>query len=207
MVPIAMYLLLIGWINVRTRPLVTTGIRDLGALSLGIAGFVITGPLELFLPEVVASLVGGWVWLPMVSLYALIVSLALLMMRPRLIVYNISVHELRPILQQVIFELDPQARWVGDCVVAPTLGVQLGIESFAGVRNVTLSSVGHHQDIDGWKEVEVRLRSALSNVRVPSNVQGISYLLLAVFLAGGVAYTLYNGHQEIAQAFRDMMRM
>lgn len=207
MVPISMYLLLIGWINIRPRPLVTTGIRDLGALAMGIAGFVITGPLELFLPEVVASLVGGWVWLPMISLYVLVVSLVLLMMRPRLIIYNMSVQELRPMLQQVMADLDPQASWVGDCMVAPTLGVQFGIESYAGVRNVTLASVGHHQDIDGWKEIELQLRSALSRMSVPSNMQGLSYLLLAVFLCGGVAYTLYNGHQEIAQAFRDMMRM
>lgn len=207
MVPVAMYLLLIGSINLRTRPFVTTGMRDLGAVAFAVSGFMITGPMELFLPEVVASLVGGWVWLPMIMLYVLFVALALLLMRPRLIIYNVTSHQLRPLLQQVIGELDPTATWMGDCVVSPGLGVQLGLESFAGIRNVTVASVGHEQDFDGWKKVEVKLREELRSLQVPVNGQGLSYVFLSLLLTVGVAYTLFKGHQEIAQAFRSMLRM
>ena len=207
MTPVAMYLLLIGWINLTPRPFLTTGMRDLGALSLATVGFVITGPMELFLPETVASIMNGWVWVPMIMLYVLVVLLCLLTMRPRLIVYNIAPHELRSMLQDVVQELDPTANWVGDCVFAPQLGVQMAIESFTGIRNVTLASVGNEQNIDGWKKIEAGLRRIMFVNSQPRNVQGYSYVFLAVLLAGGIAYTLYNGHQEVAQAFEEMLRM
>lgn len=207
MTPVAMYLLLIGWINLTPRPFLTTGLRDLGALALATVGFVITGPMELFLPETVASLMGGWVWVPMIMLYVLVVLLCLLTMRPRLIVYNIAPQDLHSMVEDVVQELDPTATWVGDCVVAPQLGVQMAIESFAGIRNVTLASVGNDQNIDGWKQIEYGLRRVMNVNAQPPNVQGFSYVFLAVLLAGGIAYTLYSDHQEVAQAFEEMLRM
>ena len=128
-VPMAVYLLMIGWINLSPRPLITTGARDLAALAMAAAGLVIVGPMELFLPEMAASLVGGWVWLPMILLYALVVTLMLLLMRPRLIAYNMSSDQLRSVVKDVIGQLDPQARWAGDCVIAPGLGLQLALEA------------------------------------------------------------------------------
>lgn len=207
MTPVAMYLLLIGWVNLSPRPFLTTGMRDLGALAFATVGFVITGPMELFLPEAVASVMEGWVWVPMILLYGLVVLFFLLTLRPRLIVYNIAPNELRPIMERVLTELDPAASWVGDCVCAPGLGVQMAIESFAGIRNVTLASVGNDQNIDGWKRFETGLRRDLKANQQPPNAQGFSYVFLAMLLAGGIAYTLYNGHQEVAQAFEEMLRM
>ena len=48
--PLAVYLLLLGFVNLSTRPFVTTGARDVGALGLAIAGLIVAGPMELFLP-------------------------------------------------------------------------------------------------------------------------------------------------------------
>lgn len=206
-IPVAMYLLLIGWINLSPRPFLTTGVRDLATLTLAITGFMVCGPLELFLPETVASIVGGWVWLPMLLLFSLAVTLVLLLMRPRLIIYNISQEHLRPILQQTIQELDPGAIWAGDCVVAPKLGVQMAIEAYAGIRNVSIASVGPDQDLEGWRRVEAQLRKSLQNSRQPANTQGFSFVFLSVVLTAGVIYSLLNGRQEIAQAFRELMRM
>lgn len=206
-IPVAMYLLLIGWINLSPRAFVTTGVRDLAALTLAVTGFMIAGPLELFLPETVASIVGGWVWLPLLMLFGLLVTLVLLMMRPRLIVYNMSIGQLRPVVEQVVTELDPEARWAGDCMVAPQLGVQLAIEAYSGIRNVTLTSVGTEQDLDGWRKIEVRLRTVLADSKQLPNTQGLSYVFLSAVLTAGVVYSLLNGRQELAQAVREMLRM
>ena len=73
----------------------------MAALAIGISGLMIAGPLELFLPESIAAVVGGWVWLPLLTLYALVITLLLLLARPRLIVYNISPDHLRPILKDI----------------------------------------------------------------------------------------------------------
>ncbi len=206
-VPLAAYLLLIGWINLSPRPFVTTGVRDLSALAIAVAGFAIVGPMELFLPETVASIVGGWVWLPMIILYVLIVTLTVLLMRPRLVIYNMSQNQLRPILKQVISDCDSEARWAGDCVISPRLGVQLAIECNAGIRNVMLTSVNADQDLDGWNTLYLRLRQELANNQQPRNAQGVSFLVLSAMMVAAVGYSLLTGRQEILQAFRDMMRM
>lgn len=206
-IPITAYLLLIGWINLSTRPFVTTGVRDLAALAIAVVGFMIVGPMELFLPESVASLVGAWVWIPMLLLYALVTTLVLLLMKPRIVTYNISAEQLRPIAKEIIARLDPEARWAGDCVVAPKLGVQLAIDAYAGVRNVTLTSVGPDQDLDGWDRLKSQLQSTLSKERQSPNSLGIGYLMLSVMLTVAIIYTLLSGRQEIAQAFQDMMRL
>ena len=56
--PVAVYLLLLGMINLSARPLVTSGLRDSAALGIAASGFVIAGPMELFLPETCCVWVG-----------------------------------------------------------------------------------------------------------------------------------------------------
>ena len=75
------------------------------------------------------------------------------------------------------------------------------VEAYAGVRNVTLASVGTEQDLDGWRKIENGLKRALADVQPSPNLQGLSYVLLAAMLTAGVIYSLLNGRQEIAQAF------
>lgn len=179
----------------------------MATLAIAISGLVICGPMELFLPEAMAALIGGWVWLPLLVLYALIVTLVLLLIRPRLVVYNITSERLRPILKEVINELDDQARWAGDSVSLPTLGVNMAIDAHPGIRNVTLASVGTEQELNGWVKLRMRLASALRENRQPANLQGISFLVLSTVLAIAVVYSLFTGRQEIAQAFRQMMRL
>lgn len=206
-VPIAAYLLLISWINLRQRAFVTTGVRDLAALALAISGLMIAGPMELFLPEAVASLVGGWVWVPLITLYALVVTLVLLLIRPRLVVYNMTSDRLRPVLKEVIHDLDPSARWAADSVVLPKLGVSMAIDAYPGIRNVTIVSVGTEQDLNGWARLRAELAGALSKTQQTPNFQGVSYLILSFVLIIAVVYSLISGRQEIAQSFRQMMRM
>ncbi len=206
-VPLSVYLFLIGGINLSPRPFVTTGARDLAALAIAISGFMIVGPMELFLPELIASIVGGWVWLPMLTLYMLVVTLVVLLMRPRIVIYNISAEQLRPILKQVVFDCDDSARWAGDCVVIPGLGVQLALESSPGVRNLSLTSVGADQNLEGWNKLKLRLASELANNKQAPNAQGMSFLFLSAVMIAAVTYSLLTGRQEIAQAVRDMLRM
>ena len=47
-IPLAVYLLMMGLLNLRRRPFVTTGARDAATLGIGVVGFVIAGPMELF---------------------------------------------------------------------------------------------------------------------------------------------------------------
>ena len=134
--PLAVYLLLLGMINLIPRPFLTNGARDTSALCIGISGFLVVGPMELFLPEGAAAKFGPFVWLMLLVLYLLMVTLLVLMMRPRLVIYNITEEQLRPVLGELVGELDPGARWARDTLLIPKLHVQLCVETQAAMRNV-----------------------------------------------------------------------
>ena len=134
--PVAIYLLLLGAVNLSRRPLLVSGGRDAATLALAVSGMVIVGPIELFAP-LGAAQAGPYVWFLLLALYALCATLALLLLRPRLVIYNISVDKLRPVLATLVEQLDTDARWAGDSLVLPGLGVQLYVDSFAMLRSAS----------------------------------------------------------------------
>src|ERR1700677_3412405 len=99
--PLAIYLLVLGWINLRPRPLVVSGARETAALGLALAGPVLIGPAQLLLPPAATQHFGAWIWLLLASLYVLAVTLAILVARPRLVIFNIGLPELRAILVEL----------------------------------------------------------------------------------------------------------
>ena len=115
---------------------------------------MIVGPIELFAP-LGAAQAGPYVWLLLLALYAMCVVLALLLLRPRLVIYNISVDKLRPVLATLVEQLDTDARWAGDSLVLPGLGVQLYVDSFALFRSASLISAGGNQSHAGWRRLEM----------------------------------------------------
>ena len=106
--PVAMYLVLLGAVNLSRRPLLVSGVRDVATLALAVSGLVIVGPMELFFPFEAAMRFGPHVWVLLLALYAMCVVLVLLLLRPRLVIYNISADKLRPILAELVDRLDPR---------------------------------------------------------------------------------------------------
>lgn len=159
---------LLGVLNLARRPLVVSGGRDAAALGFAVSGLVLVGPIALLFPESIAAHFGPagtkYLWLMFVGLLAICLITVLLVLRPRLIVYNISADQLRPILAEVVERMDPEVRWVGDCLFLRALGVQLHMESSGWMRNVSLVSSGPKQDYQGWLRLEAELAAAL---RVP----------------------------------------
>ena len=152
--PIAIYLLLLGAINLSRRPVVVSGTRDAAALGLAVSGLIFVGPIALVFPESLAAHFGPvgtkYLWLTLVAVFATCLVLMLLSLRPRLNIYNISASQFRPILAEIVERMDPDARWAGDCLYLPALGVQLHLESVGWMRNVSLVSAGPKQEHQGW---------------------------------------------------------
>ena len=205
-VPLSVYLMLLGILNLLGRPFVTTGARDAAALGIGIAGLIIAGPMELFFPEGAASRFGGWVWILLISFYGLCVSLAVLMMRSRIVVYNISSDQLRPILVQVAMQIDPKSRWTGDSLIVPRLNVHLHMENIDWLKNVQLTSSGNQQSFEGWRELERELKLALRTIKVGPNLIGIGMLLVSGMMAVGTAVWMLADQQSVAQALNEILR-
>jgi hypothetical protein len=208
--PMAIYLMLIGVINMFRRPFLVTGARDTAALGLAVSGLVIVGPVELFFP-VNASLhfepLPWVVWVLLVALYALCVVLVVLLLRPRLVIYNISRDELRPILADLVAELDPEARWAGDSLALPNVGIQLYVDGLGAMRNVSLTAVGPNQNHQGWRQLELALGAALSRLEVPPNRHALGLLSAGALLALAALLAIAYDPQAAAQSLLDMLRL
>ncbi len=204
--PLAVYLLLLGVMNLRGRPFVTTGARDAAALAIGLVGFVIAGPMELFFPEGAAIQFGGWVWLMLVIFYGLCVSLVVLLMRSRIVIYNITMEQLRPILTSVAMNLDKRSRWNGDSLLLPERKVHLHVEPVEALRNVQLTAGGSQQSYEGWQALEEELTTALKKMPVGPNMIGVPLLLISGALALGTVVWMLRDQQAVAQALQELWR-
>jgi hypothetical protein len=202
--PVAIYLVLFGAINLARRPFLVSGGRDFAVLALAAAGLVIVGPMELFYPAVASLRFGGNVWILLIALYVLIVICLILFFRPRLVIYNIAAEELRPILADLGSKLDPDARWAGDGLSLPTLGVQLHLDSVGKMRNVSLVSSGPSQNHQGWRRLELALQAALADVEVPRNVRAVGLLSAAAIILFFLVVAVSGDPQSVAQAIVDM---
>ena len=204
--PLSVYLLLLGVINLSRRPLVTNGARDAAALGIGISGFVIVGPMELFVPEAAIFRLQGLVWVVLIALYAMCLTLLVLLMRPRLVIYNIRPEQVRPILAELVSKLDRESRWAGECLIIPNLGVQLHVEASSAMRNVQLISSGVHQSYEGWNRLEKELSASLREVRAARNPYGFSLAFFALLMIGIVTFWMVNDKDTVAQLF-ELLRL
>ncbi len=205
--PVAVYMLVLGALNRSRRPLVVSGVRDTAALGLAVSGMVLVGPLELFVPDAAVIRYGWVVWPLLVAFYAMGVVLVLLVMRPRLIVYNVSADELRPILADLAARLDPDVRWAGDSVHLPRLGVHLHFEPSVWMRNVSLVSSGGQQDHLGWRRLDRELSAALAPIELRRNPRGFSLLSAGTLILAWLALHIARDPQAVGQALIDLLRL
>ncbi len=205
--PLAVYFVLMGAINLIRRPILLSGARETVALAVAVSGLVLIGPIELFMPQAAAVDFGAFVWALLISFYVLVVTLLVLIGRPRLVVYNVTEAEFWPVLAEVVGALDPEARWAGNSLVLPGLQVELHVESFALMRNVSVTAIGELQSYQGWRRLESALGGALREVEVAPNPQGAGLLLVGLMMAVTVLWQLASDPQAITQAFFDMLRL
>jgi hypothetical protein len=199
LVPLAAYVLVIGFINLGRRPFLTSGGADLTALGVALLGLAFVGPLELFRPAALTGEIGIYIWLFLLLCYGLCVLLVVLLARPRLVIYNISPEELHPVLADAAARLDPDARWVGNHLALPALGVQLHLDSFEIMRNVSLVSSGSRQDIDGWRRLARELSLSLRPIRVKANPRAMGLLVISLVLLATSFIDMVRNPIELAQ--------
>ena len=204
-VPLTVYLLMMGIVNLMSRPFVTTGARDTAAVAIGITGLMIVGPMELFFPEGAALRFGAWVWVLLIAFYGLCVAMAVLLMRPRIVVYNTSMEQVRPILASTVAQMDSKARWTGDSLLIPSLNVHLHLEGFSFLRNVQLVAVGHRQSYEGWRKLEQILRDAIRPVRTFPSLLGMLLATVAIAMSLGTWFVLARNQATVVAALNEML--
>ncbi len=209
--PVAIYLVVLGLLNLSRRPLLVSGGRDVAALGLAASGLVFVGPVELLFPDGLVPRVGAWSGLIFLGLYVaaygLTLAMIVLMLRPRLIVYNISLDQLRPILAETVEQIDPGVRWAGDCLTLPAAGVHLYIDNHPAMRNVALVSAGSRQDHAGWRRLDAAMKSAIGRVESARNPRGMSLLTMGLFILGVLVVNIVRDPQTIARSLFDLLQL
>ena len=160
-IPLALYFFALAALNRGQRPRMLNGQEDLTVLALGLIGFVMVGPMLYFLPIDAIAFWGVYVWFFLALLYALMAWFLGAVFRFRVVIYNIGMNELRDILEKTGQELDTEARWAGNSLSLPTLGIQFYLERMSLLRNVTLKACGSRQNLQGWLNFEKSLRNIL----------------------------------------------
>jgi hypothetical protein len=204
--PLAIYLVLLGAINVGRRPLVVSGTRETLSLGLALAGLVIVGPMQLFMPEHAATRFGELVWLLMIGFYLLCLTLIVMLSRPRLVVYNITAQELRLALDAAARRVDAEAMWSGKNLGLPLARVHLHVESFPPLGNVALLSTGDEQSPSGWRRLEASLRETLRSAAGAAGAHGFWMLVCGVMTLVALAFWVADDPQTIAQGIERMLR-
>jgi hypothetical protein len=200
-----MYLLLLGAVNLARRSLLVSGVRDAAALALAVSGMVVVGPMELFFPFDSAVKLGPYVWLLLLALYVMCVVLWLLLLRPRLVIYNISGDKLRPILADVVGQFG-DARWAGDSLAIPGLGVQLYMDHFAALGSVSLLSAGSNQNHAGWRRLETDLRAALAREETTRNPRGLSLIFAGLLCLAGMGLAIAHDPEQVARSLLNVVQ-
>jgi hypothetical protein len=194
-------------LNIRRRPFLTTGGGDLAALGAALSGLVLVGPIELFRPETASIEYGSYVWFFLLGFYWLWIWLAVLLARPRLVIYNISGEELRPLLAEAARSIDAQSRWAGDSLSLPTLGVQLHVETSHAMRNASLVAAGAKQNLAGWRTLAAQLHKRTHDLQVARNPRALGILLLACLLLVVSIWHMLADPQQVAQAMQEMLAL
>ena len=192
--PLGFYLLLLGWLHLRRRPVVVSGVLDLVLLAAGVSGLVLVGPLALVQPVVGTT---PWATAILVLVFMLAVGVAVLATRPRLIIYNMTVDQLRPVVAEVVSGLDPSARWAGESVALPARGLKVLMDSRGLTRCVSMVAIGSRTSAEAWSEFARRLRRGVGPVRVRRNPWGAVAVLL------GIAIMLFGSAWSLAERFAD----
>ena len=205
--PLAVYLIVLGALNLSRRSRLLSGSRDLIALSIAVAGLMIVGPIELLLPIEPWSPLRPYAWAVVLVGYGLLVSLIVLLSRPRLTIYNVSPNVLRAVLAQVIDVLDPEARWAGSNLVLPRLEVDIHVEPHSVMRCVSLVAANEEQNLLGWRRLEAELIQALRRVDRPSNPWGWAMVALGSVLLVITAGVLVSETEAVVAGYREMLRL
>jgi hypothetical protein len=132
--------------------------------------------------------------------------LIVLLLRPRLVIYNATLEQVRPIVADVVSRLDRDARWAGESLVMPQLGVQLHFEVAPHMKNVQLISSGPQQNLHGWRQLEVELRTALRRVRTSPNFHGSLFIGCGLLLIAAISLLLARDPGNVMQTLSAMLR-
>ncbi|GAB5403005.1 MAG: hypothetical protein Aurels2KO_12360 [Aureliella sp.] len=195
-IPVGVYLILMGALRLRSRPLITTGWRDTFALAVACVGLVAIGPMQLFFPVQAASRWHQWVWLALLMLYALGVLLILLSCKPRLIAYGLDLGQFKEALEAAAKSVDEESYWDGEVLNMPATNLQLAIDPTATSRVHQVVHFGLLNNLQAWLKLERAFVAQGRTLTCPRSAAGAPFVVAGVFLLLVVVWPMLNDPAE-----------
>jgi hypothetical protein len=183
-VPLALYFVWLAMINLRRRATVTTGAAELVRWACALTGLILVGPLQLAMPEEAAYRLGGWVWLPILALLALLLLFLRLSSKPRIVIYNLAAEEFVPLLQQVSQGLDAEATTCNAILNLPSLHLQAVVEAWPSMKSHVILATSRTQSWAVWQKLFIALRAELGKRTSQPNPRGWTFAMIAALLMG-----------------------
>jgi len=205
MIPLGTYLVVMGMIRFKKLPTVISRPLDVLLLGMACCGLVAIGPLELFFPRAAFSVVGNWVWLVLLSLYALLVLLIAFHVPPGIVIYGASKETVRSFIQTGYAERAVVIEWLGDSFRSETLDIHAQIEEAGWSSVCHINSIGKSQNIAEWITLDRSLHHALASIKPAGRQSGLTWcgigLAIIVIAFGFLASDLARVNETIAQLF------
>lgn len=200
--PLAFYLLYIGKINLLHRPVLLNGTWDIFALGAGLSGMIFLGPYHLLMPPAAMVRFGAFVWLLLAILYALCFVLLSSKLQPRLVIYNMTEQQLRPVLAAAAHRLGWESRWAENVLTFSTHEIQLEMDFFSLLKNITLRRTSVMQNHGNWRRLERALQAELQVVKVAPNPPGKILFWGGLLILGGCGgWILFDQSQFLDSIF------
>jgi len=188
LIPLAVYLGLIGMIPFYRRPIVRSGGSDLFWLWLGIGGLVMVGPVKLLFPINTLVLWHEFAFVLVGALYILVGVLVSGIRQSQIVVYNIRREDFQSFLDEL--QQKSEVQMIGNCVQIPKIDVQFSYETQPFWQSLVLQATSRNQNLGGWLQLEQVLREKFAACRTPITMKALILPLVAVLL---VAWGCYLG--------------
>ncbi len=205
--PLAAYLVLLGGLQIFRVPMVTTGGRDVFALATAISGLVAIGPGELFFPSAASVVLGIWIWPILGIFYLLSVSLIVLGLRPRLVIYGRSAQSLTLPLMEAARHLDPAAKLdeAAGQVSLPSLGVHLRLDGHRGGETAEIFAFEQNLPPSFWNQLLHALRGELASQGQTASFRAGWMLAAGLALIALLGYQALQAPTEVVQGFQQWL--
>jgi uncharacterized membrane protein len=206
--PLAMYFLMLGGLRVY-RPLVTTGARDGAALAIAVSGLVMVGPIYLFFPSEAAAALGWIVWIVLMVFYMLCVTLILLSMKPKILIYGMRSSDVIDPLFEACRVIDPTATLDSgrEQIVLNGSGVHLRIESLGFADSVQIESFEKNLHPRFWHHLLLELRKRTATAPVAKRMGGVMMIAFGLAMTSLVIVQVARQPEALMAGFRQWLQL
>ncbi|TWU17055.1 hypothetical protein Poly21_42640 [Allorhodopirellula heiligendammensis] len=183
--PLIVYVLCLSIIRIGGFVWVTTGARDTAAVLVAISGLIVIGPMELFFPNATASLLGAWVWIPLMLLYFLFACLVVINSRPKLVIYGRTLEEVYPAMVRAARAMDSNAIEHEEQlqIHLPALTTHIRLDPVRGNDCSSVVAFEPTLPLAFWNQLANHLRTELRPTPPPYPRRGWAMLIMATMTA------------------------